>query len=222
MAKIIKKSNKKTSWFKKITHAAKNNKRESIVVLLFISILATLLSIGAYTQYISQVDERNVIKMHSNTTDIKASFDSSDGKIEWKDGSHCTVIDPRLFGEETQYSCTSTYKTSRVVAGQDDINSTIDLYQRVLQSNAGTHLNNTKSIKYPVYTEDIAYLTKPDYQKPMQTSIYGFTLNAVKPAKCHTNYELRSDTARAGVEMVVELSCFIDTKKAYFEPIERI
>lgn len=207
---------------KKTAGLIKWSKHERVIALIVVSALAGLLSLGAYNQYVIKLDKERISLVRAAVSSLKSDFEKADGRQGWKDDSYCTVVEPRLFGDEMRYSCTSLYVNSTEVNNQDDIKAIVDRYRQIQAINQNIQFSNAQPGMYPEYTNNKVILQKSDYKKSAQVSIDGFTLRHVKIAKCHVSYELTSGVTQEGVEMMTQIYCVVDTKDAYFEPIRRV
>jgi hypothetical protein len=208
-------NNKRTSQHQSIY------RRYPLRVIILTLLLLAGLGIIANILYGNWRDEHNVTIMRSVAIELKDDLAKARPGIIWQDKSHCTVIEPRLFGESTTYSCTSEYSAAVDVDGQGAIDAVFKQQQNVLASNA--KINQVRVLHHPQFMTGQEVQALPSYERnPNLAGSVNFVLKGSHPeGGCSLSYEL--DNPRfSTVRMGMNLRCSVDTKRTYFNPVETI
>jgi hypothetical protein len=188
----------------------------SIVILLIIGVSVFD---SAKTTYEERQDEEKVKMMRTEITSLHRKFAETVPAVSWADESGCTIIKPRLFGDITRYSCTSEYAGSVVVDSQSDIDSIVAEYQKIIETDSNLYAVEGLHSKL-TYTTNSAELQKDIEKSINYAGGVGFLIHGVKKnGQCAILYELNKDKASKTV-LDIEVTCNVDSKKAYFEPID--
>lgn len=182
------------------------NRRLVIIAILFLLAVLGVLGISIYEQYSTYRDRNNVIKMQEFVRDMTHEMQLANGQLKWIDMSHCTVYEPRLFGEKTRYSCDSSYESYIKVEDEGVIKRVIDNNNLILKTKA-KDVSNISG--YPNSTEGNNTRKSID-----------FTLENTTTDKCDMNYVLTEQERQRLLKIYIR--CFQHTERAYFEPIKHV
>jgi hypothetical protein len=211
---------KNTSKQAENPHVNIRTRYKKITLVLFACILLCLLFAGGYHRLSIGADEKSVGAMRDDVARLVNDIESRANSPRWTDDSFCTVMKPRSFGDITKYSCTALYESRKVVTRQGEINAMIDMHREVLRSNAYTEFDNSSTVEYPQYITNTTILNEPAYKKIKQQSAIGFALKGLKSVDCSIKYELTNAVDKEGVDIISRITCYKNTDKAYFEPVE--
>lgn len=212
MANPVKKNKKIATNDKKFNPFSSHSKREKIIAIVFFAALIILLGIGAYAQYAAKTDKDNVIMMRKDVRSIVKKMQSVDGEVKWADISHCTIHEPRLFGDEIRYTCDASYEGSIEVNEDQDIKNVINDNYSILQ--ASSRVDSTIDI-YPSINKDVP--SSENINRDIKS--IDFVLFNVPSAKCDMNYIVTQQDVTQLLKLYIR--CYQSTKKAYFEPIKQ-
>ncbi len=154
----------------------------------------------------------DVLKLKKVVTDIKTKLEDTAGP--WQDTSSCTIIAPRLFGDETRYYCEVQYEYASTITGDSQVKSVID-HQVYLLQKGGYVVKNVRYPKFAVDKNDTFHVNQAGSAIVRTDRLDGLKQN------CALGYTLESITSDSA-KLVQQVRCYIDTDGTYLQKVDRV
>lgn len=192
-------------------------------ILPWLCIVAGLLILAATFSFASWRASHQPPKLasHEDVTRLKEVIADIKTKLEdpndpWRDTSACTIIKPRLFGDETRYYCRVEYaREYKFVGSQEDMRRAIDEQRKKVAGHLG--VRELKSPSYPSYDT-----TAKDGIVSITDNIgsYAFSVKDVPNANCAVNNVI--EPSKGAVILKQNIGCTVNTVGAFGQNIRSV